>query len=175
MTAAELTLPQAATLAGLVQQPGVTDPIHFPAKALARRNVVLDRMLTLSLITDQAWREARNTKLVTNHKPARNSCPQSPYPYFCDYVTSWLKELPALGDTPEERIKRINRGGLTIQTTLDPKTQQAAQQELNAKVPVGNDEEIGAAAAVVEPGTGHVLAIAQNTVFSNEKGFGKTM
>ena len=84
-------------------------------------------------------------------------------------------EQPALGKTPEERNKEINRGGLTIQTTLNPKMQQAAQQELVAKVPIGNKENIGAAAAVVEPGTGHVLAIAQNTTFSIKKGsFGRT-
>src|SRR5665811_615937 len=51
VSAAKLNLMQAATLAGLVQQPGITDPIHFPAKALARRNVVLDRMHDLNLIT----------------------------------------------------------------------------------------------------------------------------
>jgi membrane peptidoglycan carboxypeptidase len=177
VSAAELNLPQAATLAGLVQQPGVTDPINNPAKALARRNIVLDRMHTLNLITDKAWQEAKKTKLVTHPRAGQNSCALSPYPYFCDYVTKWLKELPALGRTTQERIKRINRGGLTIQTTLDPKTQLAAEQELKAKVPVGSVAkgwDIGAAAAVVEPGTGHVLAIAQNTAFSVKASHGKT-
>ena len=175
VSAAKLSLPQAATLAGLVQQPGFTDPIHHPAKALARRNVVLDRMHTLNLITDKAWQAAKKTKMVTNPKPAQSSCALSPYPYFCNYVKAWLLEQPALGKTPEERIKTINRGGLTIQTTLNPKMQQAAQQELVARVPIGNPADIGAAAAVVEPGTGHVLAIAQNTTFSVKSGIpGKT-
>jgi len=174
VTAAKLNLPQAATLAGLVQLPSVTDPIKNPAKALARRNVVLDRMHALNLITDKAWQDAKGAKMVTSTKPAQNSCALSPYPYFCNYVTAWLKEQPALGKTPEERIKRINRGGLTIQTTLNPKMQAAAQQEITAKVPIGNPEDIGAAAAVVEPGTGRVLAIAQNTTFSNKKSRGRT-
>ena len=174
VTAAQLNLPQAATLAGLVQQPGYTDPINNPAKALARRNVVLDRMHTLNLITDKAWQDARATKLVTNPMPTQSSCASSPYPYFCGYVTAWLKEQPVLGKTPEERIKMINRGGLTIQTTLNPKMQAAAQQELTAKVPIGNAADIGAAAAVVEPGTGRVLAIAQNTTFSVTPSRGKT-
>ena len=175
VSAAKLNLPQAATLAGLVQLPSQTDPIRNPAKALARRNVVLDRMHTLNLITDKAWRHAKKSKMVLNPKPAQNSCSLSPYPYFCNYVKAWLLEQPALGKTPEERNKEINRGGLTIQTTLNPKMQHAAQQELVAKVPIGNKENIGAAAAVVEPGTGHVLAIAQNTTFSIKKGsFGRT-
>ena len=174
VSAAKLNLPQAATLAGLVQQPGITDPIHHPAKALARRNVVLDRMHTLNLITDKAWQDARATKMVTHPKPAQNSCALSPYPYFCNYVKAWLLEQPALGKTPAERNSAINRGGLTIQTTLNPKMQQAAQQELTARVPIGNPAKIGAAAAIVEPGTGHVLAIAQNTTFSNTASVGKT-
>jgi len=174
VSAADLSLPQAATLAGLVQQPGTTDPIHNPGKALVRRNVVLDRMHTLNLITDEAWRDAKATRMVTKTKAARNSCPQSAYPYFCEYITQWLKDLPALGKTADERLKRINRGGLTVQTTLDPKIQLAAEKELRARVPVGNSANIGAAAAVVEPGTGHVLAIAQNTSYSINEAAGKT-
>ena len=128
VSAAKLNLPQAATLAGLVQQPGYTDPIHHPAKALARRNVVLDRMHTLNLITDKAWQDAKATKMVTNPKPAQSSCALSPYPYFCNYVNAWLLEQPALGKTRAERNEAINRGGLTIQTTLNPKMQAAAQR-----------------------------------------------
>jgi len=135
---------------------------------------VLDRMHTLNLITRKAWQKAKKSKMVVNPKPARNSCALSPHPYFCNYVTAWLKELPALGKTPAERSKRINRGGLTIQTTLDPKIQRIAQKEINAKVPVGNKADIGAAAAVIEPGTGQVLAIAQNTTFAIKKSRGKT-
>jgi membrane peptidoglycan carboxypeptidase len=174
VSAAQLNLPQAATLAGLVQLPSQTDPIRNPVKALARRNVVLDRMHTLNLITDQAWQKARKSKMVLNPKPAQNSCSVSPYPYFCNYVEAWLLEQPALGKTPADRSKTINRGGLTIQTTLDPKIQLTTEQALVAKVPIGNSEAIGAAAAVVEPGTGHVLAIAQNTNFSSKPSPGNT-
>ncbi|MEP7036626.1 MAG: transglycosylase domain-containing protein, partial [Actinomycetota bacterium] len=174
VSAARLNLPQAATLAGLVQAPSLTDPIKDPAKALARRNVVLDRMHELNVITDKAWRAARATKMVTHTLPAQNSCALSPYPYFCTYVTAWLEQQPALGKTTEERRRTITRGGLTIQTTLNPKMEAAANKELAAQVPIGNSEHIGAAAAVVEPGTGHVLAIGQNTTFSNKTSNGKT-
>jgi len=177
VTAAKLNLPQAATLAGLVQQPGITDPINYPARALARRNVVLDRMRTLNVITEKAWLSAKKTKMVTHVSPAQNSCAASPYPYFCNYVKLWLMEQPALGKTAAERSEAINRGGLTIQTTLNPKIQRAAQKQLVAKVPIGsvaNKVDIGAAAAIVEPGTGRVLAIAQNTAFSNKTSHGKT-
>ena len=174
VSAANLNLPQAATLAGLVQLPSQTDPINNPVRALARRNVVLDRMHTLHLITDKAWQDARATKMVTHVTPAHNSCALSTYPYFCTYVTAWLEQLPALGKTPQERKRTISRGGLTIQTTLNPKMEAAARQELIARVPIGNAEHIGAAAAVIEPGTGHVLAIAQNTNFSRKAPTGNT-
>src|ERR1035437_1915647 len=175
VSAAKLSLVQAATLAGLVQRPSTTDPIRHPAAALARRNIVLDRMHTLGLITDKAWTAAKKTKMVTHPEPAQSSCALSLYPYFCSYVSAWLLDQPALGKTRADRLDNINRGGLTIQTTLNPKMQMAAQQELIAKVPIGNPADIGAAAAVVEPGTGHVLAIAQNTTFSLKSGVrGKT-
>jgi membrane peptidoglycan carboxypeptidase len=174
--ASKLNLPQAATLAGMVQLPSQTDPTRNPVKALARRNVVLDRMLELKIITPKAWKSARKAKMVLNPKPAQNSCALSPYPYFCEYIKLWLREQPALGKTPAERQKRINRGGLTIQTTLNPRIQKAAQQEIDAKVPKGNAALIGSAAAVIEPGTGNVMAMAQNTTYSNKKGepFGRT-
>ncbi|MBC7557938.1 MAG: penicillin-binding protein [Dermatophilaceae bacterium] len=171
--ASQLTLPQAATLAGLVQLPSQTDPIRSPARAVARRNVVLDRMHTLKLISDNAWSQARASRMVLNPKPAQNSCALSPYPYFCDYIKEWLLWQPALGKTRAERQKRVNRGGLTIQTTLDPKIQKTARQELVKKVPQGNRDRIGAAVAIVEPGTGNVLAMAQNTTYAIQTGRGK--
>jgi len=171
--ASQLNLSQAATLAGLVQAPSATDPIRSPAKALVRRNVVLDRMHTLGLISDKAWQSARKSKIVINSKPAQNSCSLSPYPYFCNYIKEWLLDQPALGKTRADRAKRINRGGLTIQTTLDPKIQSATQEELNAKIPIGNSDGVGAAAAVIQPGTGNVLAIAQNTTYAIKTSPGK--
>ncbi|HEX7536850.1 MAG TPA: penicillin-binding protein [Dermatophilaceae bacterium] len=177
--ASRLNLPQAATLAGLVQLPSQTDPIRSPARAVARRNVVLDRMHTLKLISTRAWRVAKASKMVLHPRPAQNSCSLSPYPYFCNYIKAWLLYQPALGKTRAEREKQINRGGLTIQTTLSPKVQKIAQDAVNAKIPIGNKERIGAAAAVIEPGTGNVLAIAQNTKYAIRTGiatppFGKT-
>ncbi|MDQ1539028.1 MAG: hypothetical protein QOE58_3421, partial [Actinomycetota bacterium] len=175
--ASKLNLPQAATLAGLVQLPSQTDPIRSPARALFRRNVVLDRMHTLGLISNRAWTRARHSKMVIHSIPAQNSCALAQYPYFCNYIKAWLLELPALGRNQAERAKRINRGGLTIQTTLDPKIQKIAQEELIKKVPIGStmgSTDIGAAAAVIEPGTGNVLAVAQNTKYALKGSHGKT-
>ncbi|HEX8973063.1 penicillin-binding protein [Oryzihumus sp.] len=170
--ASKLNLPQAALLAGLVQLPSSTDPVHHPDRALARRNVVLDRMHDLNLITDKQWQDARASKLNLNITPGQSSCAASPYPYFCAYTLNWLLEQPALGRTVKERKNLLTTGGLTIQTTLDPKMEQAVNEEIRKKVPVGNSAQIGSAAAIVEPGSGKVLAIGQNTDFVGKKGFG---
>jgi membrane peptidoglycan carboxypeptidase len=173
-TAAKLTVAQSALLAGLVQQPSKTDPIHNPERAQVRRDIVLDRMRNLGMITDKEWKAAKAVpvKKMLKVKPAQNTCGRSSQPYFCEYVLAYLKQLPALGKTVPERIKKINQGGLTIQTTLDPNVQKMAQAQLVKKVPIGNSERIGGAASIVEPGTGKVLAMAQASQFprNGEKG-----
>jgi membrane peptidoglycan carboxypeptidase len=139
-----------------------------------RRNTVLDRMHNLGMVTDKEWKAAKAVpvKKMLKVKPAQNTCGRSTQPYFCEYILAYLKQLPALGKSVPERIKKINQGGLTIQTTLDPKVQEMAQQQVEKKVPVGNSERIGAAASIIEPGTGKILAMVQASRFpkNGEKG-----
>jgi membrane peptidoglycan carboxypeptidase len=171
-SAKNLTLAQAALLAGLVQNPGTTDPIHFPAKSQARRDVVLDRMHDLGIINDKDWKAARAVpvaKMLRVKQPVSN-CAASTQPYFCNYVLAYLKKMPELGKSVPERIKNITQGGLTIQTTLNPDTQSMAAHQLSQRVPIGNTEQIGGAASIVEPGTGKVLAMVQNTTYTTAKG-----
>jgi membrane peptidoglycan carboxypeptidase len=170
-SAKKLTLPQAALLAGLVQNPGTTDPVHFPAKAQARRDVVLDRMHTLGIINDKDWTAAKAipVKKMLKVKQPLSNCAASSQPYFCSYVLAYLKKMPELGKSVPERIKNITQGGLTIQTTLNPDIQTMAARQLSQRVPIGNNEQIGGAASIVEPGTGKVLAMVQNTTYGTAK------
>ena len=73
--------------------------------------------------------------------------------------------MAVLGKTPADRLKTINQGGLTIRTTLKPAMQKAAMKEITKAVPVGNKQNLGAAATILEPGTGKILAMAQATDF----------
>src|SRR6478735_2537558 len=160
--ASQLSLSQAALLAGLTQNPGTTDPVNFPERALARRNVVLDR------IHDKQWTVARKRTLkqdmkVTNPK---STCLASPYPYWCEFIINYAMTMPQLGKTVEERKRTLYRGGITIKTTLDPRVQRIAQAAINKKVPIGNDARIGAAPYTADPNTGQVLAFAQNTKYT---------
>src|SRR6478609_8393621 len=167
----KLSLSQAALLAGLTQNPGTTDPVNFPKKAVARRNVVLDRMHELGRITDKQWLDAKKRTLKQDMRvqQPKSTCLASPYPYWCDFIVSYALAMPELGKTVEERKRMLYRGGVTIQTTLDPRVQQVAQQELTKKVPIGDPSRVGAAAYVSDPSTGKVLAFAQNTTYTVDK------
>lgn len=169
--ASKLSLSQSALLAGLTQNPGTSDPVHFPTKAVARRNVVLDRMHELKVITDKQLKSAKARTLkqdlkVTNPK---STCLASPYPYWCDFIIKYALEMPQLGKTAEQRRRTLYQGGITITTTLDTRIQKITQEQLTKRVPIGDPSNVGAAAYVTEPGTGKVLAFAQNTKYAVDK------
>lgn len=165
VNAADLNLPQAALLAGVVRAPGIADPIARPEVATERRNVVLDKMLELGMVEEEEWREARDSELELNVQVIQSSCMYSPHPYFCDYVTSWLLANPALGATRDERRALLATGGLTVTTTLQPELAELVSQTAADYTPPGNEYRLASAAAVVEPGTGHVLAFGQSSEY----------
>ena len=164
----QLTLPEAATLAGMVQNPSLFDPVRRPDTTRTRRDVVLARMLQLNMITADDEATASASPLVVRLSPARNGCEGSPAAYFCDWVVSSVQSdkalRAALGANPQARLFQ---GGLTIRTTLDPKVQKAAQDAVDSTV--GRASEFGTAVAVVAPGTGQVKAMAQNRDFGDPK------
>jgi len=170
--ARKLNLREAATLAGLVKNPVGFDPTVYPDKALARRNVVLDRMAELNVVSERRARRARNKGLKLDVTPNRNGCVNSAAPFFCDFVVEWLKKDPALGKNPTERERLLRSGGLTIRTTLDPRFQKAATDSVRRSV-FPKDQAIGGL-AMVEPTTGNVRAIAQSRPMGNNKASGET-
>lgn len=175
--ASKLSLSQAALLAGLTQNPGTTDPVNNPQKAVVRRNIVLDRMHELGRITDKQWQAAKKRTLKQDMRvqQPKSTCLASPYPYWCDFIINYAMTMPQLGKTVEERRRKLYRGGITITTTLDPRIQRITQREVTKNVPIGDKSEVGAAAYVTEPGTGKVLAFAQNTEYTvGKQSLGKT-
>lgn len=166
--AKDLTLPQAALLAGLVQAPSVYDPINNPDAAKKRRNVVLQRMADLGDITqaqaDAAGRQPLGLKVT---KP-KNGCitAVSGAGFFCDYVREVFLNNPAFGKTAAVRAKRWNEGGLTIRTTLDPQAQSAVQTSISDHV--YKSDSVATAVTLVQPGTGRIVAMGQSRPY----GFG---
>ncbi len=159
--ASDLTLPQAAMLAGLVQNPDNVNPVSNRSAALDRRDVVLNRMAELQLITPE---QAKKTKTVgfdeSGVTPTRNGCVGSKYPFLCDYVRRTLLLTPSLGKNVEERDNLIKRGGLTIQTAIDPQSQNLAQRAVSNIV--GPKDPLIATMNMIEPGTGLIIASAQS-------------
>ena len=174
--ASKLSISQAATLAGLTQNPGTTDPVNHPDRALARRNIVLDRMHELGRISDKEHADAKKRTIKDDLKVTqpKSTCLASPYPYWCEFILNYALEMPALGKTAEERRRNLYAGGYVITTTLDPKIQQIVQEEVTRKVPIGDKSQVGAAAYVTTQ-TGQVLGFAQNTEYTvSKQSLGKT-
>ncbi|WP_030483339.1 transglycosylase domain-containing protein [Nocardioides aequoreus] len=170
--ASELNLRQAATLAGLVKNPVGFDPTTYPERAEARRNVVVNRMAELGVISQERADLVAGRRLGLQVTPSRNGCLSSEAPFFCDYVRRYLLEDPALGETVQDRAQLLNEGGLTISTTIDQDFQRAADTATrNAVDPT--DQAIGGL-AMVEPGTGEVRAISQSRPMGREKEQGET-
>ena len=117
----ELTLAEAALIAGLPQAPSVYSPFQNPDAAINRRNQVLKRMYKTRYITKQEYEQARQEELKLSTKPRLYSFNKAPY--FIDFV---LNELEKLGFEEQE----ISQGGLKIYTTLDLKSQEAAQDAI---------------------------------------------
>ncbi len=83
----QLTLPEAATLAGLIQQPSYTNPYRHPERAEARRNLVLGLMRQNGYITEEQHKEA----LATPLRLAPAEIESSEAPYFVDLVNEELQ------------------------------------------------------------------------------------
>lgn len=161
VSAAQLDLAQAATLAGAVQDPNRTDP-NLGATArgllLQRRDVVLDRMAELGRVTPGQAAKAKARPLGYLGVEQPNGCQDSRYPYFCEYVRHELLSDKAFGRTQRIRAQAFDRGGLKIYTTLNPKAQAAAESAI--KRYVSTSDHALAAEALVEPGTGEIRAMA---------------
>ncbi|GAB7190226.1 transglycosylase domain-containing protein [Kineococcus sp. NUM-3379] len=173
--ARELALPEAALLAGMVQNPAQFDPIAEPEAAKERRDVVLTRMRDLGRIDEAEHAAAVAAPVVLNVQRDRRGCiGAGAAAYFCDYVTRILLADPAFGATEEDRRKTLRTGGLEVTTTLDPRVQQITSDAVNRGVAPG--QPVRAASSVVEAGTGRILAMAQDTTFSpDESKVGVTM
>ena len=166
-----LTLAESALLAGLVQSPSADDPIAYPTAAIRRRSQVLQRMRELGHITaaQEKATDAAGLHLNPVAPPATaDPCLHSQASFYCSWIISQVSQDKALGATPTARKQRLNEGGLTIRTTLDPAIQAAAQAALDQTVEQSNS--ITLAEAIVQPGTGKVLAMAVNKPYGTEPG-----
>jgi penicillin-binding protein 1A len=155
--AENLTLPESALLAGIIQLPGLYDPFIDPKTAKDRRNVVLDRMLEYGYITKKEHDEAVKADLVLSRGRVEH---ENDNEYFLNAVRKELAE--EYGD------ETVYEGGLEIHTTLDPRLQEMANTAVDSIV----DPEAGdpsAALVSVDPATGAVRAMVGGSDFDQVK------
>ncbi|MCD0450654.1 transglycosylase domain-containing protein [Actinocorallia sp. API 0066] len=176
--ASKLSLAQAATLAGITKNPFALDPTLHPEAALERRDTVLARMQDLGHITPEEAAQARKQPLKLKEFHPKGGCEASQSPYFCSYVyyemiNIFMGDAKPKDDKEKQELKeaarkKLLRGGYKIYTTLDPKVQKAADQAVRyATEPTGWRVNVE---AVVQPGTGKVLAIANSKKYGSDKG-----
>ena len=177
-SAAKLSIAQAATLAGIVENPSAYNPVKNPAVALTRRNTVLARMAQTDNGLTAAEAAAEEAKpLGLKFDIPDSGCQSSSVGsggFFCQYVEEVFLHDPAYGKTPMERAKTLSTGGLKIYTTLNPQDQQAANTAVNYVEPANskywNPGRNADTEAVVQPGTGQIMAIAENRPYGTGHG-----
>ncbi len=175
VSASELSLSQAATLAGMVQSPNGYDPADNPDAAKERRDVVLGVMHDDGVISDKLHRQAVQQDLDATHNNRPDGCVAADGAgYFCDYVRRVVLADDTFGPDRDARERLLNRGGLRITTTLDPDLQKEADSTFDDSVPTEDyaeddiTQQVGASLVTVEPGTGNIKAMAQNSEYSAE-------
>ncbi len=173
-SASELNYLDAALLAGLVQSPVQYDPLVHPDAAKERRDTVLAAMLEQNVITQEEYDKGIDTTIDSMLHPTVSSegCSgaESSKAYFCDYVLAQFLEDPTFGETRTERERMLKTQGITIRTTMDPTMQNAAFSSLTNTIPVGDASGLNDALVSLDPRSGRVLAMAQNTTYGIESG-----
>ncbi|MCX8031790.1 MAG: PBP1A family penicillin-binding protein [Thermoleophilia bacterium] len=153
---ADLTIAEAALLAGLPQAPSIYSPRRHPEAALKRRNLVLAKMFELGYITRDEYQQALAEPL--------NLAPYSPYtkveePYVVAYVRKQLIDM--FGE------ERVFAGGLRVETTIDPEFQKLAVEAITSTLDQPDDPS--AALVSIEVGTGYIRAMVGGKDYDSSK------
>ena len=168
--ARELNLAEAALLAGLVRSPETDSPIGGDVDAaLGRRWYVLRQMAATGAISAEEATRVAAEPLALRPTAEPNDCTGIPdghstWGFFCDYFLSWWNSHPAFGATETERRENLRRGGYRITTSLDPAIQAEAQRQVLRVYDYADRRAVPM--AVVQPGTGRILAFAVNRHYS---------
>ncbi|MBF6250903.1 penicillin-binding protein [Nocardia farcinica] len=160
--AADLNVPQAAMLAGMVQSSSKLNPYTNPQGVLDRRNTVLDTMIQNIPGRAEEFRKAKQEPLGVLPEPKglpRGCIAANDRGFFCDYALQYLAEA---GISREQ----IDKGGFLIRTTLDPAVQDSVKRAINDHAKPDLDH-IAEVMSVVAPGQDShpVLAMASSRTY----------
>ena len=156
----DLTLPEAALLAGLPRGPGLYNPFRNPERARARRNWVLKQMLESEMISEREYAVAVESPLNV----VRGATDTGEAPYFVDMVNDWLRQQFSEYDFQSHSFR--------VDTTLDPRLQKDAVEAMRlglkeidercrrlGRTPENGWPPIQAALVALDPHTGAVKAV----------------
>ena len=159
-SAADLTMLEAATLAGIPQSPSNLNPVDNPDACIERRNYVLLRMRIEGTITADEYASAITAPLGLDLHLDTSYNGIYLYPYFTTYVRDTLLATYSTAD--------IFAGGWSIYTTLDVKAQEAAEAACAANYPYVSDG-LEYALAAVDPNNGHIVALVGGKDFFEDQ------
>lgn len=173
--ASEVNAIEAATIAGVTQNPSRWDPTRVfdedednYENATIRRNQVLTAMHRDGHITDAELSAytAVTVEETLNVSPTRLGCATSEdAPFFCDYVTKIISSHDIYNTDDMSGAQLLEQGGLEIVTTLDIDMQRIANEELLNSLPADNEHGFAMAMVATDPNNGEILSMAQNRVF----------
>ncbi|MED4204180.1 PBP1A family penicillin-binding protein [Neobacillus mesonae] len=159
----ELTLAEAAQIAGMPQSPNNYNPFTHPDLAEKRRNIVLSLMYQHGFITKEQMEDAKKVHVKdTVLKPKERKVNTKPYDSFVDAVIDEVKENTDFD---------IFTDGLTIYTSLDKNAQEHVDKILNSKEIPYPDDEFQVGIALLDTKTGEIRAIGGGRNQNVQRGF----
>ena len=168
-SAKDLTLGESATIAAVTKNPAAYDPTRDAKESEHQRNIVLSQMQRYGFASAKDVAAAKKISVaaslhVSNTPVGCESAGNAAY--FCDYVMRVMLNSDQFGKTAEERRRLLYQGGLKIVTTLDKQAQDDSYAQIVKYDPVNDRSGIETMLTAVKPGTGEILAMAQNRNYS---------
>ena len=157
----ELTLPEIATIAGLPPAPSNYSPLVNSDFARKRRNIVLQRMVDVGVLSPARAAIASDSPIEVNPSAPKRLVVEAPY--FTSYIK---KELPKYVSA-----EALETGGLTVETTIDLKWQAAAEKVVREAVEIdGYNQGFDQAALVaIDPRSGEIKAMVGGRDYSESE------
>lgn len=148
-SASNLSLAEAALLAGIPKSPNNYSPIKNYSKAKERQKIVLIMMKKNKVISEEEYQKALNENITIVGKSKESNI--ASVNYFKDSV---LEELKSLKQIPSNIIET---GGLKIYTTLDSEAQENLENSVQKYI--NNEQELETSAIMMNPDTGGIMAL----------------
>jgi len=157
--ASELTIAEAALIAGLPQSPIHLSPYDNPEGAVARRQWVLSKMHELGYITDEEYEAAKIEELTLEKSPTLDTQGVYAAQYFVAHVKKVLQN--------EYGTDLVFKGGLTVYTTLDTQLQTYAEEAVQGTLDREDDPDC--ALVAIDPRTGYIKAMVGGRDWNTNK------